>query len=135
MAHRLVTDALGCTWQVWAVRPLARAAARGAALAPEYRDGWLAFERLDGPSDVAGRDPRVGARPPAPDAGHEPEPAKRRHTPIPPAWEDAPDAAVLAWLALAAPVVPRPSRPEVPLPPLPASPSVPPPRRPPPALS
>ena len=101
MAHRIVTDRAGSAWQVWAVRPTPRAQARSAAVAPEYRQGWLAFERLD---------PVAGAGTATPSApGHPPE--KRRLVPIPPAWEEVPDATLLGLLVTATPVTPAAGRP------------------------
>ena len=85
MSHRVVTDPSGVSWQVWAVHPTLREGVR--TLAPEYQNGWLAFERVE---------ERVG------------EPVeKRRLAPVPAGWETAPEAAVLALLADATPVAPR----------------------------
>jgi hypothetical protein len=103
MAHRLVTDASGRTWQVRAVHPtartIARTGAREAALAAGSWDGWQAFERLGPDVGAAGiAQQAAAAAPPV-------APGKRRHAPIPPGWEGVSDAAVLAWLAAAGPVL------------------------------
>jgi hypothetical protein len=92
VAHRTITDSLGARWQVWAVRPGARhgvgsGSAPPTAFAPGYADGWLAFERLAGPGPTS---PLAPAE-------------KRRHAPIPPGWDEAPDAALAGWLAAAVP--------------------------------
>ena len=81
MPHRIITDPTGASWQVWAVHPTEREGAR--TLAPEYQQGWLAFERLEAPVE------------------------KRRYAPVPPAWDVAPEPHVLALLAAARPVVSR----------------------------
>jgi hypothetical protein len=44
MALRTFVDSDGQTWQVWNVQP----SADGRALPPDFRVGWLCFERLDG---------------------------------------------------------------------------------------
>ncbi len=86
MSHRVVTDAAGHRWQVWAVIPGAHTGRSGVALGPHYASGWLAFERLDAPA----------ARPVE----------KRRLTPVPAGWETAPERQVLGWLTVAVPVAP-----------------------------
>lgn len=82
MAHRLVIDAGGRAWNVWSVRP-DDAIGRGAlTVAPQYANGWLAFEHAAG-GDAA---------------------EKRRIAPVPADWEGAPDEVVLSLLASAVPV-------------------------------
>jgi hypothetical protein len=83
MAHRLVIDAGGRAWNVWSVRP-DDAIGRGAlTVAPQYANGWLAFERADAGGEAA---------------------EKRRIAPVPSDWEGAPDEAVLSLLEAAVPV-------------------------------
>jgi hypothetical protein len=41
MAHRLITDAAGVSWQVWETRPGPRS-----KVSPEKRNGWMTFESL-----------------------------------------------------------------------------------------
>lgn len=87
MAHRIVTDAVGTSWQVWSVDPDTAAGRPVLAVAAAYASGWLAFEQVD---------PRPGATP-----------EKRRLAPVPAGCLAAPEHEVLALLAAAAPVVPR----------------------------
>lgn len=103
MAYRIVSDHAGNTWQVWAVRPAPRTGALAAAVAPEYQQGWLAFERTDATSGLQAATPElagVSARPLE----------KRRLAPIPPSWEEASEATLLGLLAGAAPVTSAASR-------------------------
>jgi hypothetical protein len=69
LAHRAFRDERGQEWQVWDVYPTSDAAVK-----PELRGGWLAFESHD---------------------------EKRRLAPIPPGWETASEAELLALLARA----------------------------------
>ena len=45
---RNFVDAEGVEWQAWEVTPGGAASARGGAFLAAYREGWLAFESLDG---------------------------------------------------------------------------------------
>jgi hypothetical protein len=45
---RNFVDANGVEWQVWEVTPHESPAGRSGTLLAAYRDGWLAFESLDG---------------------------------------------------------------------------------------
>jgi hypothetical protein len=112
MAYRILTDSSGSTWQVWAVLPAPLPRARQAAVASEYRQGWLAFERVDS-----------GAGPGAAHADPTgPSPEKRRLAPIPPEWEDATEAALVDLLVAAKPVTSASPRPRRASPPYPAEP-------------
>jgi hypothetical protein len=86
MSHRVVTDAAGRRWQVWAVTPGAHTGRSPVGISPEFARGWLAFEQLDVPA--AGRA------------------EKRRLTPVPAGWELTSEPQVLGWLAHATPVTP-----------------------------
>jgi hypothetical protein len=44
VALRIFADRDGTQWRVWDVTPTAS----GFAVRPEFQDGWLCFERLDG---------------------------------------------------------------------------------------
>jgi hypothetical protein len=49
MAVREFTDTRGRTWRVWDVRPEdLHPLTRAETMITEYRDGWLAFESVDG---------------------------------------------------------------------------------------
>lgn len=81
MSHRVITDALGASWQVWEVIPGALADRLPVVVAPRFATGWLAFERIDTP---------LGA-----------SPEKRRLAPVPADWADAPEHELLAMLSTA----------------------------------
>ena len=86
MSHRIIKDAAGAQWQVWSVAPGALTPLQTLAVAPQFADGWLAFERLGAPSEPA---------------------EKRRLAPIPADWATAPEHEVRALLSAAKPVPPR----------------------------
>jgi len=77
MALREFTDAAGCRWQVWDTEPVTQA-----ALAEEYRGGWLTFDN--------------GAE-------------RRRLAPVPAAWSALPDDRLELLARAAVPVVRRAS--------------------------
>ena len=88
MSHRIIKDAAGAQWQVWSVSPGALTPLQTLAVAPQFAQGWLAFERM----------------------GETTEPAeKRRLAPIPDDWATAPEHEVRRLLSAAKPVPPRPS--------------------------
>ena len=88
MSHRIIKDAAGAQWQVWSVSPGALTPLQTLAVAPQFAQGWLAFERMGG--------------------GEASEPAeKRRLAPIPADWATAPEHEVRALLSAAKPVPPR----------------------------
>lgn len=44
MALRIFADTDGQSWRVWSVQP----SANGLAVRPNFQDGWLCFERVNG---------------------------------------------------------------------------------------
>lgn len=88
MSLRVVNDAAGIAWYVWHVLPDVLDVRSPLAVAPQYADGWLAFEPVEPPPGVPAE--------------------KRRLAPVPPGWATGPDDAVLGLLAAATPVRRRP---------------------------
>ena len=93
MPYRVISDASGISWQVWAVTPRSLTTRAGLAVNPMYAAGWLAFEQLDAPDGQA--------------------PERRRLAPVPPDWVTAADHEVLTLLQAAVPVARMTRRPGV----------------------
>ena len=88
MSHRIIKDAAGAQWQVWSVSPGTLTPLQTSlAVAPQFADGWLAFERIGDPTEPL---------------------EKRRLAPIPADWATAPEQEVRRLLSAAKPVPPRP---------------------------
>ena len=81
MATREFLDARGREWMVWEVQPGAALSGepgrRRILVAPEFRDGWLAFQAAD---------------------------ERRRLAPVPPGWTELADAELERYCAAARPV-------------------------------
>ena len=80
MAHRRIVDNQDNVWDVWEVNPSASSPSRRLAVPADLQSGWLAFQ-----------------------CGEE----RRRIAPLPEAWSEMSDAALVQLMSQANPIRPR----------------------------